>query len=63
MGCAMGRSGTRQSLSRMPYSGSQYVHKHVIQLVCDLIVARLLVAGRVAVHLDHTDGALLHAEQ
>eukprot|EP00972_Heterocapsa_arctica_P020974 3090232-Heterocapsa_arctica.AAC.1 len=33
------------------------------QLARDPIVARLLVAGRVAVHHDHTDGVLLHAEQ
>jgi hypothetical protein len=35
----------------------------VLHLVADLLVALLLVAGRVAVHLVHADDELAHAQQ
>mmetsp|Transcript_49358 Transcript_49358/g.139274 ORF Transcript_49358/g.139274 Transcript_49358/m.139274 type:complete len:358 (-) Transcript_49358:240-1313(-) len=39
------------------------LHQHALHLVRDLVVAGLLVAGDVAVHLVDADADLLHAEQ
>mmetsp|Transcript_73712 Transcript_73712/g.208779 ORF Transcript_73712/g.208779 Transcript_73712/m.208779 type:complete len:344 (-) Transcript_73712:164-1195(-) len=40
-----------------------HLHKHALHLVGNLVVARLLVSGRVAVHLVHADANLFHTQK
>merc|ERR1719401_1342319 len=40
-----------------------YLHEHALHFIGDFIVAGLFVSSRVAIHLVHADGDLLHPQQ
>merc|ERR1719401_855181 len=39
------------------------LHQHALHLICDLIIAGLLITSRITVHLIYTYANLLHAQQ
>merc|ERR1719240_2537883 len=39
------------------------LHQHASHLICDFVIARLLISCSVAIHFVDADGNLLHAKQ